>query len=1275
MLMTATEKNVMVANTRLAPLLAAMALSLLDPSDACLPAAMAQQPTLATVAERSDYAATATGAEVEVLLRQLASVWPESELTTIGRSVEGRPLWALMVAPKERSESEPVTVLMLGGIHAGECDGKEALLALARDMATGQQGDWWHSLRMIFVPNFNADGNERRGLEHRPGQNGPEGPVGIRENAQGLDLNRDFVKLESPEVRSLVAVLNQYEVDLLIDLHTTNGSLHQYELTYDVPHHPAAPAALVHWLRHILVPNLNQRMEEAGFESFYYGNFDADHRQWRTFGHELRYSTEYMGLRGKIGILGESYSYADYKTRIEASYCFVKEVLSLVAASEQELRQLIDNQGFLPREGINLPIGAELVKTADSVVIKGFQTPSGTPPQRPYGAESRAQNQPHDYNVQLWNSTRTTREISVPNSYAVPQQFAWAAGRLVRHGIQLKQLIGTASVEVDVYEISDVERRAQLEGHDLRQISVEPKQRRVELPPGTWIVETSQPLGWLAACLLEPAADDNLASWNFFDPAIEPGADYPVLRVKNPLHADALRPVSDVAPSEQITLEHLYHPAKSVKYEGRDVRSPKWLQTSSEYVVASDGGSTFAVEAATGARRRLIQLDVLQEKLESLDAFSNSQARNAASVDAFTDDWRHALISHQNELYVFDADSESVRQVTHSPEQKEQLPELSPQGEHVAFVCDNDLFVANCETTELKQLTHDGSTEILNGILDWVYQEELYGRGNFKAFWWSPDGKRIAFLRLDQSQVPAYQVSDSTSFEQSLEFTRYPKVGQNLPEVQVWLANSGTGELKQVDLSQFAPSDRLVGRVTWAPDGALWLQILNRVQNRQDVVRVDPLFGIANVLFTEISPGWIEIRGTPHFLPDGDFLWLSDLPQGRTHLFRVSAKSGERSQLTRGDWDVAELLSVSSDQKTAFLTGNISDPIEQHLVAVDVRSGTARQVTYAPGTHRPLVDGAGEYFIDVFSSLDSPPLASLHSIDGQMIRVLDAPTSDRYQYLDIQPPKSFTISARDGRQLQSQLILPPGYTYSASPESQETAAQRLPRLPVIFYVYGGPQAPTVSNAWAGRNYWWHQLLCQQGFAVLLCDNRSARGQGIRDTWTIRGDLARQEMQDLEDAVSWIKQQPWADPERLGIWGWSYGGYFTAYAMTHSQHFRCGIAGAPVTDWRNYDAIYTERYMDLLDANESGYSSSSVVQAASELHGRLLIIHGERDDNVHLSNTLQLAYALQKAGKQFDLMLYPKNRHAIVDPEQRYHMYEMMTDFFKQHLQANDRPSE
>lgn len=374
-------------------------------------------------------------------------------------------------------------------------------------------------------------------------------------------------------------------------------------------------------------------------------------------------------------------------------------------------------------------------------------------------------------------------------------------------------------------------------------------------------------------------------------------------------------------------------------------------------------------------------------------------------------------------------------------------------------------------------------------------------------------------------------------------------------------------------------------------------------------------------------------------------------------MYRASSTTGKRTPLTSGDWDVESLLSVSSDKSTAFVSGNISHPAETQLIAVDLQRASVHPLTSAPGSHRATVDASGKYFIDVFSSLTTPPIASVHKIDGQPLRIIEAPVSDRYQYVNMRPPALVTIKARDGLELQALIMLP------NSVDMQNPTR----KLPVIFHIYGGPQAPTVKNAWSGGSYWWHQMLCQRGFAVVLCDNRSSRGRGIQDTWSIRKDLGRVELNDLEDAVKWVTEQPWADGERVGLWGWSYGGYLTSYALTHSKLFRAGIAGAPVTDWRNYDAIYTERYMDLPANNEEGYKSSSVVEAAENLSGRLLLIHGERDDNVHLSNTLQFADALQNAGKQFDLMVYPKNRHGVADPQQRAHMQQLMTDFLIRNL--------
>ncbi len=406
----------------------------------------------------------------------------------------------------------------------------------------------------------------------------------------------------------------------------------------------------------------------------------------------------------------------------------------------------------------------------------------------------------------------------------------------------------------------------------------------------------------------------------------------------------------------------------------------------------------------------------------------------------------------------------------------------------------------------------------------------------------------------------------------------------------------------------------------------------------------------------EESKAWVDVIDEPRFVNADQFLWVSDADAGRRHLYLVN-RNGDRKQLTKGDWDVKDVVWMASDGTRVIFTAHKSAPINTDLLALDTTTGEIQLLEMRPGVTNATVHPSGEYLAYSWNNSENPPQMWLADRTGSKLRRLDSLQSDRFDYVKTSTPEQMTIAARDGFAMQAIVYKPVDFE----------ASKGTKKYPVLIHVYAGPQAPTVQNAWVKRSDLWHRYLAEQGIVVMLCDNRSALGRGNSDTWTIYKNLGAVELRDMEDAAGWLRGQSWVDPDRLGIWGWSYGGYFTAYAMTHSKLFRAGISGAPVTDWRNYDSIYTERYMSTPQLNPEGYRSSSVVEAAKDLHGRMLLIHGEIDENVHMTNTLQLAHALQQSNRAFELMIYPTNRHGVTDPNQQFHMYQMMTNFLKREL--------
>ncbi|MBS0264369.1 MAG: hypothetical protein JSS02_20700 [Planctomycetes bacterium] len=498
------------------------------------PAVVAEEavdPSLLTVAERSDYQATSRSAEVQELLQRLEQLAPHIALLDFAKTTEGRPLTAAIVAnppvksPEQLVGDERLVALIIGNIHSGECDGKEALLRLLRELALQPEHPLLKRLVLLVVPNYNADGNDKVGLNNRPGQIGPAAGAGTRENAQGLNLNRDFVKLECPETRGLVRLMNAWKPHLFMDAHTTNGSYHRYPLTYACAHNPGVPTVIRDFLRGSMLPEVSQQLARQNWDTFYYGNFAENHTRWVSFGHEPRYSTEYGTLRGMLSILVESYSYIPYRDRIEVSHAFISECLKYVADHATETVQclregavVLSGTGTTAEARADVPIRAALAAFPGKFTVKGYEGPGDK--------------NPKDYSVDFFGRFEPTQKVARPLAYAIPANLTAVVDNLREHGVVVEKLSRSVTCEVTVATVhSATFQNPAFEKHPLATVETRHKTETRTLAAGDLIVRTAQPLGVLAIYLLEPESDDGYVKWNFLDEFLQPGTEYPIRKI------------------------------------------------------------------------------------------------------------------------------------------------------------------------------------------------------------------------------------------------------------------------------------------------------------------------------------------------------------------------------------------------------------------------------------------------------------------------------------------------------------------------------------------------------------------------------------------------------------------------------------------------------------------------------------------------------------------------------------------------------------------------
>lgn len=690
-------------------------------------------------------------------------------------------------------------------------------------------------------------------------------------------------------------------------------------------------------------------------------------------------------------------------------------------------------------------------------------------------------------------------------------------------------------------------------------------------------------------------------------------------------------------------------------------RSPRWFGDKNWLRVVNDE-KAILVDALTGK-----EVDVPAKPYETdnvvaalVDGGVNEKVA-ARIVDSTP------LIPTTNEVAIFEGAGYSVVYWTQGagktktsvsilgdPDNKAELFTFNQDETRVAFVSPKGLHVFNLETKRTESLLAENPKHLL-GKFDWVYQEELYGRGNFKGFWWQPTGNQIAFLKLDQSPLVPFTVMDHLPVHGESEQTNYPKAGDPNPLVEVGVVSGDRpSDVHWVDLSKYKDEEILVSGVSWSGDGSqLLLQVQDREQTWLDLVATDAKGANPRTLFRDSTPAWIESPGDPVLLDDGEFIWRSPRT-GYSHLYRYDKNGKQLAAITAGEWEVRSLVGVDANKEFVYFTATKDSPLEVHGYRAKLSDGKIERLTELGKFHSLTFSDDLSLFIDNASSISTLPIYSLRKADGTHVRDFNEP-DDRLAKLDIATPEFLTIDSGNDQPLDAMVFKPTDFDPTK-------------KYPVLVHIYAGPQAPRVLNRWRGVQYLWHQMLAQQGYIVWMCDNQSASYRSVKNVWPIHRNMAENELADIERGVDWLKGQPWVDADRIGIWGWSYGGYMTAYALTNSKSFRMGISGAPVTDWKNYDSIYTERYMGTPQTNAAGYQSSSVLyDKAKNLSGKLLLIHGTIDDNVHLNNSLQFMKQLQYAGKQFEVMFYPSNRHSVSDKKQAAHLRKLMTRFVRENL--------
>ena len=735
------------------------------------------------------------------------------------------------------------------------------------------------------------------------------------------------------------------------------------------------------------------------------------------------------------------------------------------------------------------------------------------------------------------------------------------------------------------------------------------------------------------------------------------------------------------APKKSLTLEAIHH---SNTFSPASFNGGRWAEEGPIiwYIEQDPNGDEthlMSFNLETDERIRLIDGSTLYaddvERVIAIDDYAYSA--NGSTVLIYTDSERVWRSNTKGYYYIYSVGEQTLQPVAPRENGFQMFAKLSPAGDKVAFVRNRNLFVVDLESMEETPLTFDGEEgSLINGTSDWVYEEEFRLRDGWA---WSPDGRYIAFFKFDESGTRDFFMTDLLGQYPEEERFRYPKAGEQNSEVKVGVIDMSTRDIEYFETKTWFDDGlhyEYIPQMGWTPaiEGSykVWMIRLNRDQNVLDLLYGDPESGEVSTILREEETTWIDVNsGKLQFLSDDEhFIWMSEA-DGYRHIYLYANTGDKVRQVTTGRWEVAQFAGIDEQNGMIYFTATKESPLERQLYGTSYHksSSSPERISEKRGTHRIDLSRDAMFYIDSYSSSTSPPVVSLHEINGREVKVLEDNQrlfSTLTQY-DLPEPEFITVPGADEGVLNGYLIKPSTFDPSVN-------------YPLMMYVYGGPGSQTVTDSWGGSRYLWHAMLANElNVIVASVDNRGTGGRGKAFKGATYKRLGQLEAEDQVAAASYLGSLPYVDQDRIGIWGWSYGGYMTLMSMLKDDGpntFKFGVSVAPVTDWGLYDTIYTERYMSTPQSNAEGYKAGAPLEYADHLkpHQRLLLVHGDFDDNVHFQNAAQMANELQAANKQFEFMMYPGRNHGIFGGNTRLHLHTMMTQFIRRALNEPSVPT-